>query len=63
MKDFFTADINELLGGSTETIEAQISADEFTQAEYLADIARFRDFRPEAERMLWPSPVKPRWRN
>ena len=63
MKDFLTADINELLGGSTEPARVEVSADEFTRAEYLADIARFRDFRPEAERMMWPSPVKPRWRN
>lgn len=40
-----------------------MSAEDFTHQEYLNDIARMRDFTPEEERIRWPTPVKPLWKN
>lgn len=34
-----------------------------TREAYLADLARMRDFSPPASRILWPTPIQPRWRN
>ena len=41
----------------------KVSDDEFTHAMYLEDLARLRDFSPPASRMMWPSPIGPRWKN
>lgn len=37
--------------------------DEFTMQRYREDLARFRDFSPPASKMIWPSPIGPRWKN
>lgn len=63
MKDFLTADINELLGGSTEPAKVEVSADEYTRQAYLEDVARLRDFTPDEDKMLWPKPIGPKWKN
>ncbi len=36
---------------------------EMNQAAYLADLARIKDFTPDADRRRWPKPVGPRWKN
>jgi DNA primase len=37
--------------------------DEINREQYLADLARMKDFSPEAHRILFPKPIAPRWRN
>jgi len=64
MSNFLTDDINDLLNGDTQ--EPPVPAmpdDEFTRQQYLADIARMRDFTPEEDKMMWAKPIGPRWKN
>jgi hypothetical protein len=58
-------DISELVNqqqGKPES-EKQETPEELNRRMYLEDLARFRDFTPEAERILWPTPIGPHWKN
>ena len=54
-------DITDLLKQKAPAIV--LTDAELTQQAYHADLERFRDFRPDADRMLWPAPIGPRWKN
>ena len=57
-------DISGLIGEQAEPPKIiPPTADEITRRQYLEDVARMRDFRPEAERIRWASPIGPKWRN
>jgi len=53
-------DITELI--EKEKPAEQMTPEEFAKAEYEAELARMRDFTPDAERILWPDPIAPRWK-
>lgn len=57
-------DISELVGrqATPPPVEKLSDEDRAYQA-YLEDLARFQDFEPEENKILWPSPVEPRWKN
>lgn len=47
---------------STEQSETSPRVDEaFNRAAYLEDIRRLRSF--DLEPVLWPAPIRPRWKN
>jgi len=60
--DFLNADIDALLEEPEEE-RVSLTDDEVTRRQYLEDVARMRDFRPEAERIRWASPIGPKWKN
>jgi len=39
------------------------SEDELLQEWYLKEIEDMKDFRPEAKRITYPTPVRPQWKN
>ena len=41
----------------------ELTPEEYTEAAYLATLARHKDFRPDADRQRWPKPIGPRWKN
>ena len=55
-------DISDLLKKQQKP-DTEITDEELARQQYLADIARMRDFRTDAERMVWPKPIGPRWKN
>lgn len=54
-------DISDLL--KREKPIKALTAEEINQQEYLADLERFKDFRPEAARIHWAKPIGPLWKN
>ena len=56
-------DISDLVKRQQGPAKKPETADELTRRMYLEDVARMRDFRPDEERMRWPSPIGPKWRN
>ena len=56
-------DISGLTKKPGGKVVEQLSADEFTRRQYLEDIARMRDFTPPEDKMLWPEPIGPKWKN
>jgi hypothetical protein len=55
-------DISDLLK-QTPKVTKKLTDEELAQKQYLADLARIRDFTPDAERRLWIKPVGPQWKN
>lgn len=43
--------------------KAVLTAEEINHAAYLADLERFRDMTPDADRMQWAKPIGPLWKN
>jgi hypothetical protein len=56
-------DISGLLKQGPKQPAPALPDDEFTRQQYLADIARMRDFTPEEDKMMWAKPIQPRWKN
>lgn len=56
-------DISDLIDKNKTPPVKELTPEEFNQQEYQATLARFRDFRPEEDRSLWPKPVEPKWKN
>lgn len=56
-------DISDLIDKNATPPNTEPTLDELNQAEYLAALARFRDFRAPKDRTLWPKPVEPKWKN
>lgn len=56
-------DIKDLIRKQPATKTPAQALDELNRKQYLADLERMRDFRPEGERMRWPNPIRPHWKN
>lgn len=56
-------DISDLVKKQKDVPRKDETNEEMTRRLYLEDVARMRDFRPDEERMRWPSPIRPRWKN
>jgi hypothetical protein len=56
-------DVSALIKQGPKPAASAVPADEFTHRQYLADVARLRDFTPEEDKMMWAKPIGPRWRN
>ena len=55
-------DISELIKKKKEP-EKVLTAEEITMAAYLQELKDMKDFRGEAERISWPTPVGQKWKN
>lgn len=56
-------DISSLIKQGPKPPAPAIPDDELTRRQYLADVARLRDFTPDEDKMLWPKPIGPKWKN
>jgi hypothetical protein len=55
-------DISDLLKQAPPQAK-KLTDEELAHKQYLADLAKMRDFTPEADRRLWIKPVGPLWKN
>jgi len=60
MRDFFNKSLDELLRADTQAKTTQV---DITYQEHLAEIAAMRDFTPPEEKLRWPKPIGPLWKN
>ena len=56
-------DISELVKRQQKPPDKAETLEEMNWRLYLEDVARMRDFTPEAERLAFPNPIRPKWRN
>jgi len=55
--------IDDLIKNTKGPPTPEAALDEFNRKQYLEDVARLRDFALPQERMRWPNPIRPRWKN
>ena len=54
-------DIDELL--KQQPPKRELTPEEYSEAYHKAALEQIRDFTPNRERLRWPKPVGPRWKN
>ena len=60
MSDFKEKPLSDLL---TSVAADTMTLEDYTKAVYLAEVQAMNDFTPDRDRLIWPDPVRPMWRN